>query len=83
MGRRNFRGPVITLADSCEANYLVIVICGRCETRRQMHPYKLLAGHDALLHAKLGTFMPGFFCKTCRRSVSATITCTYRHPGEM
>ena len=48
-----------------------------------MHPYKLLADHDALLHATLGTLMPGFFCKTCRSSVSATITCTYRHPGEM
>jgi hypothetical protein len=40
MGRRNFHGVVATLADACEADYLVIVKCERCETRRQMHPYK-------------------------------------------
>ncbi len=38
MGRRNFHGKVRTLADSVEADYLVIVKCDRGETGRQMPP---------------------------------------------
>jgi hypothetical protein len=34
---------VVTVGDSCEADYLVLVICGRCETKRQMHPFRLIA----------------------------------------
>jgi len=83
MGRRNFHGKVATLADSCDADYLVIVKCERCETGKQMHPYNLVSSHKQLIHALLDTPLPGFFCKTCRGSVSVAITCTYRHPGEM
>jgi hypothetical protein len=42
MGQRNFHGRVATLADAVEADYLVIVKCERCETWRQMHPYRLI-----------------------------------------
>ncbi len=82
MGRRNFHGTVRTLADSVEADYLVIVKCDRCETGRQMHPYKLTSKYQRLLHAALDTSLPGFFCKTCRSPVCTTITCTYRRSGE-
>jgi len=83
MGRRNFHGKVATLADSVEADYLVFVKCDRCETSKQMHPYNLTSKFARLTNAKLDTLLPGFFCKTCRSPVSVTITCTYRHPGEM
>jgi len=83
MGRRNFHGKVVTLADSVEADYLVYVTCDRCETRRQMHPYNFISKHKRLTKASLDTSLPGFFCKTCRSKVSATITCTYRRSGEM
>jgi hypothetical protein len=85
MGRRNFHGKIVTIADAVEADYLVIVKCGRCETDKQMHPYNLVSGDRGkrLLNAPLDTELSGFFCKRCRRSVNATIRCTYRHPGEM
>ena len=83
MGRRNFHGTIETLADSCEADYLVMVMCQRCETRKEMHPYKLLSAHNRLASAKLDTELPGFFCLTCRSHVSVTITCTHKHPGDL
>jgi len=83
MGRRNFHGQVETLGDSCQADYLVMVICDRCQTQKQMHPYKLIAAKKLLTTAPLGSRLPGFFCKTCRRSTSVTITCTHRRSGEM
>jgi len=83
MGRRNFHGKVETLADSVEANYLVIVKCDQCETGRQMHPYNLISKYKRLTKAPLDTLLPGFFCKTCRSPVSVTISCTYRRSGEM
>jgi hypothetical protein len=81
MGRRNFHGPVRTLADSCEADFLVLVKCLRCETSRQMHPYRLVSRHKRILDAALDQPLPGFFCRTCRSSVSVVISCTYTHPG--
>jgi hypothetical protein len=72
---------VVTVGDSCEADYLVLVICGRCETKRQMHPYRLIAAKKEIALAPLGKPMPGFFCKTCRSSVSATVVCTHERPG--
>lgn len=81
MKRKNFQGRVETLADSCEADYLVILICGRCETKRQMHPYRLISANRKLTGAKLKQPLKGFFCKTCKSSVSVTIYCTYNHPG--
>lgn len=81
MGRRNFHGRVDTLADAREADYLVIVKCERCETRRQMHPYRLIQTHRRLATAPLNAVLPGFFCRTCRSKVSVTITCTHMHPG--
>lgn len=83
MGRRNFRGEIRTLSDACEADYLVFVDCCRCEARKQMHPYTLLVKHARLAKARLGAELAGFRCKACRSSVSVTITCTYRRPGEM
>jgi hypothetical protein len=83
MGRRKFHGTVATLADACEADYLVIVKCERCETRRPMHPYSLIAPHKRLAIAPLDALLPGFFCKTCRSKVSVTIRCSYQHPGEL
>jgi hypothetical protein len=83
MGRRNFDGQVRTLSDACEAGYLVFVECGQCAGRKQMHPYKLLAKHKRLAKAPLGVELAGFRCGACRCSVSVTITCTYRRPGEM
>ena len=83
MGRRNFHGKIATLADSVEADYLVMVKCHRCETDRQMHPYNLISKYKQLAKAPLDQLLPGFFCKTCRSPVSATITCTYRRSGEM
>ena len=74
MGRHNFHGRVETLGDSCQADYLVMVICDRCQTQKQMHPYKLIAAKKLLTTAPLGSPLPGFFCKTCRRSTSVTIT---------
>ena len=83
MGRRNFHGKVTTLADSVEADYLVFVKCDRCETGKQMHPYNLISKYKQLTKAPLDKLLPGFFCRACRDPVSVTITCTYRHPGEM
>ena len=50
-----------------------------------MHPYNLISGKSGnrLMNARLDTELSGFFCKTCQSSVSVTVTCTYRHPGEM
>jgi hypothetical protein len=81
MGRKNFHGPVRTLADCCEADYVVIVRCERCDTRRQMHPFRLISRSKRILDAPLDKPLPGFRCTTCRSSVSVTITCTYSHPG--
>jgi len=83
MGRRNFHGQVLTLGDSCQADYLVMVVCDRCHAQKQMHPYKLIAANKSLTNAALGVPLPGFFCKSCRRSARATVTCTYRRSGEM
>ena len=83
MGRQNFHGTVETLVDACEADYLIVVKCERCETRKQMQPYKLLSGPNRLATAKLDTELPGFFCITCRSHVSVTITCTHSRPGTL
>lgn len=83
MGRRNFHGKVETFAEACEADYLVGVMGARCETRKQMHHYKLLSGHSWLAKAKLDTELPGFFCITCQSHVSAKITCTHMRPGTL
>jgi len=82
MGRRRFHGTVATLADACEADYLVIVKCERCGTRKQMHPYNLIGSHKHLATAPLNTVLPGFYCRTCRSHVSVTITCTHKRSGE-
>lgn len=81
MGRRNFHGAVVTLADACEADYLITVRCQQCGARRQMHPYRLIGQHKRLTTARLDTVLPGFHCRVCKRNVSVTITCTYQHPG--
>jgi hypothetical protein len=83
MGRRNFNGQVQTIGDSCEADYLVIVACQRCNADSQMHPYTLISAKKDLIDAKLGVVLPGFRCRRCRNSVYAVVTCTYRYPGEM
>jgi hypothetical protein len=83
MGRRNFHGKVETLADACEADYLIVVKCERCETRKQMHPYNLLSGHNRLATARFDTELAGFFCITCQSHVSVTITCTHMRPGTL
>ena len=36
-----------------------------------------------LAKVRLGEELAGFRCSACRCSVSVTITCTYRRPGEM
>jgi hypothetical protein len=82
MGRRNYRGTVITLADACAADYLVQVTCERCKARKQMHPWLLIRRREALKPAMLETPLPGFRCTACRRSVRAIVSCTYRRPGD-
>ncbi|HEY1613769.1 MAG TPA: hypothetical protein VGF97_08775 [Rhizomicrobium sp.] len=81
MRRRRFEGRAATLADSCEADYVVVVTCGQCGAKRQMHPYRLIHARRSLETARLDTELSGFFCRTCRRSVSVTIACTFQHPG--
>ncbi len=83
MGRRNFHGAVVTLGDCVQADYLVMVRCDGCNAEKQMHPYKLIAVQRNLTGAALGALLPGFFCKTCRKSVNVIIACTYRRSGEM
>jgi hypothetical protein len=78
---RRFEGEVRTLVDACDANYLVIVKCLRCDVRRQTHPYSLLSANRRLTSAALDTTLPGFYCKTCQSKVSVTIACTYSRPG--
>jgi hypothetical protein len=81
MARHRFDGPVVTLADACEADYLVVVTCEACDRCQQMHPYQLIGAHRRITNAPLDAALPGFFCKICRRAVRVTITCTYEHPG--
>ena len=83
MGRHRFHGSVETLADACEADYLVVVMCERCEVRKRMHPYNLLEKRRHLDSAKLDTLLPGFYCTMCRSKVQVKITCTHQHPGEL
>ena len=83
MGRRSFRGQVVTLADACEADYLVIVECQNCGARRQMHPFRLISRHQELMYSALGASLQGFFCKACGRGANVTISCTHTHPGVM
>jgi hypothetical protein len=83
MGRRSFHGQVVTLADACEGDYLVIVKCQSCGSRRQMHPFRLISRHKPLVRAALDTPLAGFFCKACSRSANVTISCTHTHPGAM
>lgn len=83
MGRRSFHGRVVTLADACEADYLVIVECQNCGARRQMHPFKLISRRTPLMHSALDTVLPGFFCKACGCDATVTISCTHMHPGSM
>lgn len=83
MGRRGFHGQVVTLADACEADYLVVVKCQGCGAHRQMHPFRLISRHKALMHSELGAPLSGFFCKACGRKANVTISCTHRHPGSM
>lgn len=61
MLRRKFQGKVETIADACEADYIVTVKCERCETRKEMHRYKLLSRHPRLAIAALDTELPRFF----------------------
>lgn len=82
MKRRNFTGKIVTLADSVEADYLVFVECNNCRSRKQMHPYAILSQKHELASAPLDVPMAGFKCKSCGKSVWATVTCTYRHPGD-
>jgi hypothetical protein len=81
MGRPRFDRPVVTLADACDADYLVVVTCGQCGRERQMHPYGLVGTHRQLTNAPLDTALPGFRCRFCRNRVSVTIACTFTHPG--
>jgi hypothetical protein len=81
MLRRKFSGLVRTLADSCEADYLVTVICEECGARKQMHPYRLIARHKELARAPLGKPLAGFRCTSCRRRTRVVISCLWTHPG--
>jgi hypothetical protein len=81
MRRRRFDRLVVTIADACEADYLVVATCGQCGRRRQMHPYGLVGAHRQLTNAPLDTVLPGFLCRLCRNRVSVTITCTFTHSG--
>jgi hypothetical protein len=83
MGRHNFHGAIETIGDSCQADYLVMVACEQCRAEKQMHPYRLISANQTLTSAALGVPLPGFFCKHCRRSARAIVTCTYRRSGEM
>jgi hypothetical protein len=55
MGRRGFHGQVVTLADACEADYLVIVRCQSCGARKQTQPFKLISRHQPLVESALDT----------------------------
>lgn len=83
MRKHLYRGSIRTLVDSCEADYLVLVTCQRCDAQKQMHPFTLLSNHRALTNARLGEPLSGFFCRSCRHKVQAVITCAYRRSGEM
>lgn len=72
-----------TLADARDADYLVEVVCDRCSAKKRTHPYKLMVRHTKMIEAPLGQMLPGFWCKTCRSSVWATIYCTHTRPGGM
>jgi hypothetical protein len=79
--RRKFQGKVVTLGDSCEADYLVIVRCLSCGAQKQMHPYRLIARRKSLAVEALETPLEGFHCKACSASVRATVSCTFERPG--
>lgn len=83
MGRPSHHGPIETIGDSCQTDYFVTVTCEQCRTSAEMHPYQLISANRTLATARLGTLLPGFYCKAGRHSARVIITCTQRHPGEL
>lgn len=82
MLRRKITHPVRTLADACEADYLVSVRCETCGSKKQMHPWRLISRHEELARAPLGRPLVGFRCTSCRRRTRVVVSCTLTHPGE-
>ena len=82
MGRPSYHGPIETIGDSCQADYFVRLTCEQCRTSTEMHPYKLISAKRTLTTARLGTPLPGFYCKAGRHSARVIVTCTHRRPGE-
>lgn len=82
MLRRKLSKPLRALADACEADYLIVIRCEECGSKKQMHPYRLISQNKDLAKAPLGKPVPGFLCKSCRRRTRVVISCTLMHPGE-
>ena len=77
MGYRPYRGPVRTLGQASFADMPVQVVCDACRHFRQLHAFKLIQQIDKRADARsLPLFMSIkdlFFCRQCRKRVSATI----------
>jgi hypothetical protein len=74
MGTRRYRGPVTTVEQAMFADMPVNIICQRCAHFRQMHAYLLMRLNSKAAQIPLWKAVPGFYCKGCRRKVTAVIT---------
>lgn len=83
MARHYSHGDIKSVGDARIAGYLVEVQCGKCRARSRFHPYTLICKRNSLVGAPLNTPLPGFYCRTCRMGVQATIVCTFAHSGTL
>jgi len=83
MGYRPYSGPIRTLEQAIFADLPVQVVCGKCKHFRQLHAFRLVQqigdkadGRSLPLFSRIKNL---FYCKRCRRRVTATIIAPIGH----
>lgn len=75
MGRKKFRGPIVTVQDAFAAHAVLQVTCTRCGHDTNMYAWKIYqARKEKILDMPVGKPVPGFRCRGCRRLVDAVLT---------
>ena len=75
MGRRKYRGPMLTVEHAFMAHAILRIRCTRCDHYTNIYAWKMYeARREKIVEMPLGRPVPGFWCRGCRRKVSAVLT---------
>jgi len=75
MGRKRYRGPMLTVENAFEAHAVLRITCTHCDHYTQIFAWKMYnLRKEKIQDMRLGQPVPGFRCRGCRRAVSAVMT---------